>query len=71
MRNRFSQPADLITRQASLATDRLQDALGKPHVKSGVWYDPRTDTYNWIGPKFGRRMSEPASQFLYEVGPYL
>jgi hypothetical protein len=57
--------------QASLAMNRLQDALGKPHVKGGVWYDPRTDTYNWIGPKFGRRMSEPASQFLTEVGPYL
>jgi hypothetical protein len=71
MRNRFSQPADLITRQASLAMNRLKDALGKPHVKGGVWYDPRTDTYNCIGPKFGRRMSEPASQFLYEVGPYL
>jgi hypothetical protein len=57
--------------QASLAMDRLQDALGKPHVKSGVWYDRATDTYNWIGPKFGRHMSEPASQFLDEVGRYL
>ena len=57
--------------QASLAMNRLQDALGKPHVKGGVWYDSRTDTYNWIGPKFGRRMSEPASQFLSEVGLYL
>ena len=51
--------------------DRLQDALGKPRVKGGVWYDRATDTYNWIGPKFGRPMSEPASQFLHEVGPYL
>jgi hypothetical protein len=57
--------------EASLAINRLQDALGKPHIRGGVWYDPRTDTYNWIGPKFGRRMSEPASQFLSEVGPYL
>jgi hypothetical protein len=69
------RPATPATRpsnaQASAAMDRLQDALGKPHVKGGVWYDRATDTYNWIGPKFGRQMSEPASQFLYEVGPYL
>jgi hypothetical protein len=58
-------------REVSLAMDRLQDAKGLPHVTSGVWYDSRTDTYNWIGPKFGRRMSEPASQFLSEVGLYL
>jgi hypothetical protein len=57
--------------QASFAMDRLQDALGKPHVKGGVWYDRATDIYNWIGPKFRRHMSEPASQFLYEVGRYL
>jgi hypothetical protein len=57
--------------QASLAMDRLQDVLGKPRVKGGLWYDRATDTYNWIGPKFGRRMSEPANQFLSEVGPYL
>jgi hypothetical protein len=57
--------------QASIAINRLQDALGKPHVKGGVWYDRATDTYNWIGPKFGRQMSEPASQFLDEVGRYL
>jgi hypothetical protein len=57
--------------QANVAMDRLQDALGKPHVRGGVRYDRATDTYNWIGPKFGRHMSEPASQFLDEVGPYL
>jgi hypothetical protein len=70
-----AQPATPNTRpsnaQASLAMDRLQDALGKPHVKGGVWYDRATDTYNWIGPKFGRHMSEPAGQFPYEVGHYL
>jgi hypothetical protein len=57
--------------QASAAMNRLQDALGKPHVKGSVWYDQATDTYNWIGPKFGRQMSEPANEFLNEVGPYL
>jgi S1-C subfamily serine protease len=57
--------------EASAAMDRLQDAKGKPHVKGGVRYDVRTDTYNWVGPKFGRQMSEQGDQFLSEVGPYL
>ena len=52
---------------ASAAMDRLQDAKGLPHVEGGVWYDVAADTYNWIGPKFGRQMSEPAVQFLSEV----
>jgi hypothetical protein len=52
---------------ASTAMDRLQDAKGKPRVTGGVWYDVAADTYNWIGPKFGRQMSEPAVQFLREV----
>jgi hypothetical protein len=56
---------------ATVAMNRLQDALGKPRVTDGVWYDAYNDTYHWIGPKFGRLMSEPASQFLAEVGPYL
>jgi hypothetical protein len=51
--------------------NRLQDAKGKPDVISGVWYDAATDTYHWVGPKFNRPMSEPADQFLSEVGPYL
>ena len=57
--------------QASLAMNRLQDALGKPHITSGVWYDTVHDAYCWIGPRFGRQMSEPVVQFLSEVGPYL
>lgn len=52
---------------ASVAMDRLQDAKGLPRVTGGVWYDVAADTYNWIGPKFGRPMSEPAVQFLREV----
>jgi hypothetical protein len=54
-----------------LTVNRLQDYNRRPHVTSGVWYEASSDTYNWIGPKFGRRMSEPASQFLSEVGPFL
>jgi len=57
--------------EASAAMNRLQDALGRPRVKGGVRYDPKTDTYNWIGPKTGKRMSLPASDFLSDVGPYL
>jgi hypothetical protein len=38
---------------ASVAMNLLQDALGRPRVKGGVRYDAATDTYNWIGPKFG------------------
>jgi hypothetical protein len=50
--------------EASVAMNRLQDAKGKPHV-SGVWYHPHNDTYNWIGPKFGRPMSDrPVSFWL-------
>jgi hypothetical protein len=52
---------------ASTAMDRLQDRLGKPRVTGGVWYDVAADTYNWVGPKFGRQMSEPAAEFLFEV----
>ena len=55
----------------SQAMDRLQDQLGKPHVKSGVWYDPKTDTYNWWGPKFGQHMSAPATQLLHDLALYL
>lgn len=58
-------------KEASAAMNRLQDALRKPRVKGGVWYDAAADTYNWIGPKFGRRMSESRVQFLNDVGPYL
>jgi hypothetical protein len=57
--------------EASAAMNRLQDAYGRPRVKGGVRYDATTDTFHWIGPKFGRPMSEPRSQFLSEIGPFL
>jgi hypothetical protein len=56
---------------ASAAMNRLQDFNRRPRVKGGVWYDPSNDTFNWIGPKFGRRMSEPSAQFLSEIAPFL
>ncbi|MBV9274267.1 MAG: hypothetical protein JO333_10265 [Verrucomicrobia bacterium] len=71
---RRAAPSDAVipnNATASAAMNRLQDALGKPHVKGGVWYDAASDTYNWIGPKFGRRMSESRAQFLSDVGRYL
>jgi hypothetical protein len=55
--------------EATKAMNRLQNALGKPHVAS-VWYNEENNTYNWVGPKLGRQMSEPANEFLSEVGPY-
>jgi hypothetical protein len=55
--------------EATKAMNRLQDALGKPHVVR-VWYNEENNKYNWIGPKLGRQMSEPANEFLSEVGPY-
>jgi hypothetical protein len=57
--------------EASAAMNKLQDAKGKPHVKGGVWYDDVMKTYNWIGPKSGKKMSENTDEFWSEVGPYL
>jgi hypothetical protein len=62
------QPTDDVVAQAM---NRLQDTLGKPHIKSGVWYDGKSDTYNWIGPKLGQQMTAPATQLLHDLVPYL
>jgi hypothetical protein len=40
--------------QATLAMNYLQDRLGKPHVKS-VWFDVKTDSFVWVGPKYGKK----------------
>lgn len=61
-------PLLLSDQQATAAFNFLQDRLGKPHAKR-VWYDPRTDSYSWIGPKFGKKMSMPRSQFDAEIWP--
>jgi hypothetical protein len=56
--------------EATAAINRAQDAWHEPRVKGGVWYDPQTDTYNWIGPS-GQRRSKSASWFLEKFGPYV
>jgi TolB-like protein len=54
--------------QATAALNFLQDRLRKPHVQQ-VWYDSATDSYVWIGPKFGKKVSMPRSQFEAEIWP--
>jgi hypothetical protein len=56
----------LSTPQATTAFNWLQDTLGKPHVRS-VIYDAKSDSYIWIGPKYGKRMSMSRAQFLAEI----
>jgi hypothetical protein len=56
--------------QATTAMNRLQDAFGRPRVSS-VWYNRNNDTYNWVGPKFHRQMSQSATQFMSEIAPWL
>jgi hypothetical protein len=67
----YDSSARLSNAEATVAMNRLQDALGKPRVNSGVTYNSKTDTYHWIGPKLGKRMSMPAQEFMSDVGPYL
>lgn len=56
--------------EATEAFNWLQDQLGHPHVPR-VFYDAKTDTYNWIGPKLHRPMSMRRSEFDNEVwNPY-
>jgi TolB-like protein len=54
--------------QATAALNFLQDRLRKPRVQQ-VWYDFATDSYVWIGPKFGKKVSMPRSQFEAEIWP--
>jgi hypothetical protein len=56
--------------EATAAINRAQDAWNEPRIKGGVRYDPKTDTYNWTGPK-GQRRSKPASWFLDKFGRFL
>jgi hypothetical protein len=58
--------AQFIIYTATIAMNWLQDTLSKPHVRS-VWYDAATDSFCWIGPKYGKQMSMPKGQFLGEV----
>lgn len=57
--------------EATAAINRAQDECHEPHVKGGVSYDPQTDTYNWIGPKYGEHRSKSAEWFLDKFGAYL
>jgi hypothetical protein len=57
--------------EATAAINRAQDECHEPHVAGGVHYDPQTDTYNWIGPKFGEHRSKSAAWFLDHFGTYL
>jgi hypothetical protein len=57
--------------QATAAINRYQDAHHAPHLAGVVTYDAQTDTYNWIGPKTGQSVSEPADRFLHSFGRYL
>jgi hypothetical protein len=43
----------LSSEQATAAFNWLQDRLQKPHAKR-VSYDSATDSYTWIGPKYGQ-----------------
>jgi hypothetical protein len=44
----------------------LQDRNNLPHARR-VHYDYRTDSYNWVGPSKGRRMSLPRAEFEREM----
>jgi hypothetical protein len=55
----------LTNEQATAAFNYLQDRL-KPHAKS-VSYDSSSDSYSWIGPQYGKRMSMPRGQFEAEI----
>jgi hypothetical protein len=61
-----AKPSQISNAQATIAINWLQDSLGKPRVRS-VWYDAASDSFCWIGPKYGKQMSMPRGQFLDEV----
>jgi hypothetical protein len=52
--------------QATAAFNDLQDRNHTPHVPK-VWYTASNDSFNWTGPKFGKKMSMSRSQFDGEV----
>jgi hypothetical protein len=61
----------LTDSQATDAFNMLQDRFNRSHAKK-VWYEERTDSYVWIGPMKGRKMSMPRAQFEREIAaPYL
>jgi hypothetical protein len=57
---------DPTDEQATAAFNDLQDQFHRPHATSVV-YSSLTDSYNWIGPKTGRKMLMKRSQFIAEI----
>ena len=61
-------PNMITNEQATAAFNFLQDQLGRPHLRTGmVTYDAKTDSFTWIGPKFGKRMSQSRESFITEI----
>jgi Protein of unknown function (DUF4236) len=52
--------------EATAAFNDLQDQFRRPHVNR-VYYTASTDSYNWIGPKYHKKMSMKRPQFHVEV----
>jgi hypothetical protein len=52
--------------QATAAFNDLQDQFHRPHAKS-VTYHVATDSYGWIGPKTGKKMSMKRTEFIAEL----
>ena len=61
-----TQPRPLSDEEALSEFNALQDRNNLPHARR-VHYDYRTDSYNWIGPSKGRRMSLPREEFEREM----
>jgi hypothetical protein len=57
---------DPTEEQATEAFNDLQDQLHRPHVTK-VIYTASTDSYNWTGPKSGKKMSIKRSEFDAEI----
>jgi hypothetical protein len=61
-----AEAAPLTNEKALAEFNALQERYGRPHAKS-VQYDRRTDTYKWMAPKTGRKMSMPRAEFEREM----
>ena len=57
---------DPTNEQATEAFNDLQDQNHRPHVKN-VTYDAQTDSYIWIGPTHGGKMSMKRAEFDMEI----
>jgi hypothetical protein len=57
---------DPTDEQATEAFNFLQDRFSRRHA-THVYYTASTDSFNWIGPKLGKKMSMKRTQFKEEV----